>query len=140
MDLSRFDTASGSEEGRWLEPVGLDGKKIGLRIKVLGPDSKEYGRLKDELQKDMVRAMTDAATGVQSKVSLDDTEFDVRRCAKLTVAWEAVDDDSVTWEGKPFDCTYDNAVVMYSKVAAVREQVKRFIESRRNFTKPESLN
>jgi hypothetical protein len=135
MDLSRFDTASGSEDGRWIEPVGLDGKKIGLRIKVLGPDSRKYATLKDEVNKSMYKAIADATTGINSKEAATDTEREARLYAKLTEAWES--DEPVTWDGKPFPCTEENAFTMYMKAAAIREQVKRFIESRRNFTKPE---
>lgn len=142
MDLSIFDTATGSEDGRWLEPVGLDGKKIGMRIKVLGPDSRAYNKLADEVQKEYTRQLADAYNGLAPKLDKQTKEErEVSLYAKLTVEWEStIEGEPVTWEGKEFSCNEENAVKLYGKAVAIKNQIKSFIENRRNFTRPESQN
>lgn len=141
MDLSIFDTATGSEDGRWLEPVGLDGKKIGMRIKVLGPDSRAYNKLADEVQKEYTRQLADAYNGLAPKADKQTKEErEVALYAKLTVEWESLSDEPVTWEGSAFPCNEENAAKLYGKAVAIKNQIKAFIENRRNFIKPESQN
>jgi len=142
MDLSNLDTATGSEDGRWLDILGLNGKKLGMRIKVLGPDSCVYNKLADEVQKEYTRQLADAYRGLppkEDKLTKEDRE--VTLYAKLTVEWEStIKGEAVTWEGEEFPCTQENAAKLYSKAVAIRNQIKSFVENRRNFTKPESQN
>jgi hypothetical protein len=141
IDLGRFDTVSASEEGRWLEPVDFNGKSIGFKIKLHGPDSRLYLQLKQEAQRDGYRIMADIANGLEPRESkLSQEDQDILLCSRLSITWQSTDDDDVVYDGKPFPCTLDNAKVLYSKAAAIREQVLRFIGSRRNFTKPESVD
>ena len=137
IDLSRLDTASGSEEGRWLEPLNLVGQKIGLRIKILGPDSKRYAALRDEVQREAYRALATASNGLEPEVDKrTEAEREAAFYAKLTLDWESTDGEPVTFDGKPFPFSEGNAVKLYNAAAVIREQVKRFCEARRNFTPP----
>lgn len=140
MDLSRFDTATGSEAGRWIEPKDMEGNPVGIRIKVLGPDSRKYGQLRDEVQRDAYRAIASASNGLEPEPEkLTEAEKEAKFYAALTLDWEStVDGESVTWEGKDFPCTEANAVKLYRSAVIVRNQVKMFVESRRNFTLPAS--
>lgn len=138
MDLSKFDTVSGSEEGRWIEPLGFNGAPIGIRIKVAGPDSRKYGALKDELHREMYASLANVSNGLEVKKDEPEDIKEAKFYAKLTLGWEPVDEkDPVTWEGRSFNFTEANAVILYTAVALVRNQVKAFCETRRNFTKPE---
>ena len=141
IDLARFDTATGSEEGRWIEPVDLSGKKIGMKVLVYGPDSKKYGQAKDEVQREMYAMLADVQTGLVPKSKgLTDAEKEAVFYAKVTGAWEPIGKEKLSWNGEPFPFTYENAVKLYTLVPAIKNQVKLFCESRRNFTKPESAD
>lgn len=137
MDLAKYDTKTGSEEGRWFEPIGLDGKPLGMRIKLMGPDSRRYAELKGEVQREAYEAIAAAANGETVKQSKKtDAEKEVDFYSKLTMDWEPTGDDPVTWEGKPFPFTEANARKLYEMVPMVRNQVRVYIEGRRNFTPP----
>ena len=140
MDLSKLDTATGSEAGRWIEPRDMDGNQLGIRIKVLGPDSRKYGQLRDEVQRDAYRAIAAASNGLEPESEkLTEAEKEAKFYAALTVDWEStVEGESVEWDGKPFPFTEANAVKLYRSAVVVRNQVKIFVESRRNFTQPAS--
>jgi len=140
MDLSKLDTATGSEEGRWIEPRDMDGNLIGMRIRVLGPDSRKYGQLRDEVQRDAYRAIASASNGLEPEAEkLTEAEREAQFYARLTLEWEStIDGEAVTWDGKDFPCTEANVKKLYHSVVIVRNQVKLFVESRRNFTRPAS--
>jgi len=138
IDLSKLDTMSGSEEGRPFEPLDLSGKKIGMRIYVYGPDSKKYAQLKEDIQRDYYRMAAETANGITPELSKKtEAEKEAEFYARMTYKWESITSEPITWDGKPFDYSYDNALTLYLKVANVRTQCQRFVESRRNFTKPE---
>jgi hypothetical protein len=139
MDLGLLDTASGSEEGRWIEPVNLVGQKIGIKIKVMGPDSKAYARLRDDVQKEAYRQLAAASNGLEPEADkLTEAEREAVFYGKLTLDWDSLDDTPVTFNGKVFPFTEANAITLYNKVPVIREQVKRFCEARRNFIPPVS--
>lgn len=138
MDLQAYDTLTGSEAGAYIEPIGLDGKKIGLRIKVAGPDSRRYNLLKDEVQREMYKAIADAANGLDVKDAKEtEAEKEARFYAGLTLGWEPTDEhDPLMWGGKPFPFTEDNVRKLYVYSPLIRNQVKVFVENRRNFIAP----
>jgi hypothetical protein len=138
MELSRFDTATGSEEGRWIEPVGFDGKPIGIRIKVAGPDSRRYAELKDALQRELYNSLATISNGLEPKKEETESVKESRFYAGLTLDWEPCDEkDPIMWNGKPFPFSEKNANTLYLSVAIIRNQVKAFCESRKNFITPE---
>lgn len=138
IELSNYDTATGSEEGRWIEPVDFNGKKIGIRIKVFGPDSKKYFELKDAVQKQMYQAIASLNNGLEPKDEEPEDVKEAKFYAALTIDWEALSDgEEVTWDGKPFPFSEKNAVTFYRSVPMVRSQIKAFCENRRNFMRPE---
>lgn len=138
MDLKAYDTLTGSEAGAFIEPHNLEGKKMGLRIKVAGPDSRRYNLLKDEVQRAMYKSIADAANGLDVKDAKEtEAEKEARFYAGLTLGWEPVDEhDPVVWDGKPFPFTEDNARKLYVYSPIILNQVKVFVENRRNFMSP----
>lgn len=137
IDLGSLDTATGSEEGRWITPADLTGQKIGIRIKLMGPDSKAYARLRDDVQKAAYRQLAAASNGLEPEAdTLTEAEREAAFYAKLTLDWESLDDTPVLFNDKPFLYSASNALKLYNSVPVIRDQVKRFCESRRNFTPP----
>ena len=137
-DLAMLDTLTGSEDGRWIEPVDMEGQKIGLRIKVRGPDSKKYNQLRDDVQREAYRSLTQASNGLEVKpIEKSEAEREAEFYARMTLDWQPIDPaDPVTWEGQPLVFSEGEAAKLYLKAAVIRNQVRMFVESRRNFTPP----
>lgn len=137
IDLSLLDTVTPSEEGRYVVPIGFDGAPIGLRIKVFGPDSKAYARVKEKRQKEALKRFSDMQAGTLSDKEEDASAKEIKDLVELSLDWESVDpEDPVMWEGKTFPFTRENAKKLYERVPTVRAQVRAYIENRRNFTLP----
>lgn len=137
MDLSKLDTLTGSEEGRWFEPVDLSGKKIGIKILVYGPDSKKYGRAQGEVKRRLYKEMASASSGLEPKAGEEtEAEQEARFYAAVTGGWESTTEDPVTWGDQAFPYSEANALKLYLTVPSIKAQVKLFADHRRNFTKP----
>jgi len=137
IELSVYDTTTGSDEGRWVEPVDFNGKKIGIRIKILGPDSKRYAEIKNALQKEMYQALAQINNGLEPQKEEPESVREAKFYAALTIDWEPINEkDPILWNGKPFPYSEKNAITLYNTVPLIRSQVKLYCENRRNFTKP----
>lgn len=137
LDLSLHDTLTPSNEGAWFTPIGLDGSPIGIRIRLLGPDSDEYVRAADEKARELAQRMI-AARSNDVAIKGDDlsAEATIKTLARITTAWEPLaTDESVTWQGEEFPCTQENAAKLYRHVPYLREQADRFASRRANFTR-----
>lgn len=131
MDFSVFDTTA-SDEGAIMEvrdPNGVvmqapDGKPV--TITLVGSDSKQF------------RSATRAATnrrlkgGRKLNVTAEGLEAEaIDILAACTLAWHGI-----MLDGKKFECTRENARLLYERFLFVREQVDEFIGDRGNFLKP----
>ena len=141
IDLAQFDTATGSEEGRWIEPVDLTGKKIGIKILVYGPDSKRYGKIIADKNRRLYKSLANVSNGLDPvEEEQTEGEQEAQFYAKITGAWESLSDEKVSWEGQDFPFTEANAMKLYLLVPSIKAQVKMFADHRRNFTKPVSVD
>lgn len=138
MNLAEFNTVEPSEQGRWFEPIGLDGELIGIRIKLHGPDSRAYAEARDLAQRAAYKRLAEKG---KEQPKLDAAEMDSKNAAAITIDWEPIDPKNpIEWDGEPFPFTRANAEKLYSSVPIIRVQVLKWIEDRRNFTKPERQN
>lgn len=139
MNLSRFDTRTGSGEGQWLDILDWDWEtKIGFRVKVLGPDSSEAAKIADEEEKSFQAKLAEAyARGKKKDLEQDELSVDrsIEKAARLTVDWEGAE-----WEGKPLPFTKENAIMLYTNCSHIRTQVLSYHAAKANFTKGESSN
>ena len=95
-----------------------DGKPI--TITLLGKDSDAFKKRQNEIDNRRY------AAGARLKLTAEALKADsVSLLAKCTVGWSGITEE----------CTYDNAVKLYSKVGEIREQVDVFIGDRANFSK-----
>jgi len=139
MNLSRFDTRTGSEEGQWLDILDWDWEtKIGFRVKVLGPDSSEAAKIADEEEKQFQAKLAEAyARGKKKDLVEEGLSVDraIEKAARLTSDW-----DGAEWDGKPLVFNKENAIMLYTKCSHIRTQVLSYHSAKANFTKRESSN
>lgn len=139
MNLSRFDTRTGSEEGQWLDILDWDWEtKIGFKIKVLGPDSSEAAKIADEEEKQFQAKLAEAyARGKKKELADEELSVDraIEKAARLSVDWEGGE-----WEGKPLAFSRENAIMLFTKCSHIRTQVLSYHAAKANFTKGESGN
>lgn len=127
FDVASIDLDAAASEGAdcvLRHPV--TGDELDATIRVVGMDSETYRKARRK----MVDAMVKDQRGRRPK-SVTDEEAEQRRAeavAAITVSWSGLQ-----WEGKPLDCTFENAVMVYTKRPWVLEQVEGFAEDRANF-------
>lgn len=130
MDFKNFDLTAAAEKGATLtlrHPTTdedlLDAKGSPITITVLGNDSREFRRKMDELTRQRQRK--------KGNVSLVEGErLAAELLASVTKAWSGID-----WEGKPLECNYENATMLYRERSWVRLQVDEFVADAGNFFK-----
>jgi hypothetical protein len=126
--LKQFDTVSASEEGAWLhlcapgteEKVYTEkGNKKPLRIKLKGPDCDVWTTFQRKAMQ---------SQGKKESRSSEDVAFeDSKLFAKMTVAWENMPSECG-------ECSYENAIKLYTTYKDIRMQALRFVMSQENFT------
>jgi hypothetical protein len=139
MDIASLCTKEQSEEGSWMEIMGLDYvTPIGAQILVLGPDSSEVVKMADTEQRRALKILSDLQTKKNSKALDEEEPSDVsavRRACLLTKNWR-----SIELGGKQYEYSKDNATWLYTNSPHIRDQVLRYYQERANFIKPGSKN
>lgn len=125
MNLDQFDTVSAANEGVKMELTDVHGavvlKEDGtpLTITLLGQDSDAWIKAENAAQNRRL------AQGARMKLTAEALRSEaIASLAKVTVAWDFEE-----------DCTYENAVRLYTRYPLIRDQVDRFVGERANFTK-----
>lgn len=133
MDLSQLVIDSATDEGAKCEifhPVTEQSFDPPIYITVAGIDSETY----QKAQRDVANKRLKKAAGrgrIRLTTTAEEIEADqVELLARCTLGWENID-----WEGKPYQCTLENARRLYLKAPWLREQVDLFIGDRANFLK-----
>jgi len=126
MNIDQLETtlsADGSAVMEVLDKAGvamLNEQGVPVTITLLGKDSDAYKQRSNQIDDRRY------AAGARLKLTAAGLKADAASIlAKATVSWTGIDDE----------CTYENAVKLYSRINAIREQVDLFIGDRANFSK-----
>jgi len=125
-DLAKLDTNKASEEGVWCEIENpANGELTGIRIKVLGMDSKAYQdqtrKIQDKNLKKGFRGMKNLKTE-----TLDNNKIEL--ICVITTEWE-----NVEYNGEAMECNIENKRWLYKTFRWVFDQVDEFVGDRGNF-------
>lgn len=136
-DISNFDVNAAANRGAKLEIKAPDGSmlmqadgKTPVTITLLGMDSDKFTERKNATINKRIQQ------GARLKITAQSAQDDGNRTlAACTVAW-----DGIVLDGETLECTFDNAVKLYSdkRFPWLREQVDEFIAERENFLKASS--
>lgn len=114
LDLSRFDAMQDAQEaGIDVEIRTPDNKKMGLSIKIAGPDSLRQRRA---IEKMAAQRMAEDDPAPLSPQELYDRQ--TRGLAGATISWT-----SFNLDGNPYELTEDNAYKLYTRFPFIRDQV-----------------
>lgn len=129
MNLSEVgNIAEDQDRGRWLDLLGpYDGKPVGIRLLIVGPDSMAQARARLKLADDLSDMADD-----EGRVNGENRETArLRNLARCIIGWEATED------GKPVPFSFDAALRLLKAGRWVQEQVDEFAGSRRAFARGE---
>lgn len=122
-NLNQFDT-SAANTGAKMELRDKDDAPVmkadgtPMTITLLGKDSDAY------VKQDNANTDRRLAQGVRLKLTSASLIADANALrARCTVAWDFSE-----------PCTYENAIALYTRFPAIRDQVEAFISERANFT------
>lgn len=123
MKFDSLLTKSDHEEGAEMPVLNPQtGEDTGVKIKLLGVDSSTY-------QYEYKRQYNKAVSLMADKKSLSpesEVEAEIEQLAAVTIGWSGVDDVEFSREA---------CIKLYTESPPVRNQVNRFINNRKNFTK-----
>lgn len=126
MNIDDLDTELSADGSAVLEVLDKAGAPLAdkdgtpVTITLLGKDSDAFKTRSNAIDNRRY------AQGARLKLTAEALKADAASVlAKCTVAWTGITDD----------CTYENAVRLYSRVTAIREQVDVFVGDRGNFSK-----
>ncbi|NPD14474.1 hypothetical protein HOY34_04575 [Xinfangfangia sp. D13-10-4-6] len=125
MNLSEVANISEDQDrGRWLDLLDLrDGKPVGIRLLIAGPDSSAQARARLKLADELADMADD-----EGRVSGENREIcRLRNLARCILNWEASED------GQPVPFSFDAALRLLKAGRWVQEQVDDFAGSRRAF-------
>jgi hypothetical protein len=131
MDLTKLEIASASDEGTRMEiyhPVTEQSFEPPIYIWVAGIDSKVWRKASMALQNKRLKKMVQKGRVKLTSTAEEIENDNVELLASCTLKWE-----NIEWEGKKLDCNFDNAKMVYLKIAWIREAVDAFIGDRSNF-------
>ncbi|MBL4919318.1 hypothetical protein [Szabonella alba] len=127
MNLSDVSAiAEDQDRGRWLDLLDpFDGKPVGIRLLVAGPDSMVQARARLKLADELADMADD-----EGRVSAENRETArLRNLARCVLGWEASED------GKPVPFSFEAVLRLLKAGRWVQEQVDDFAGSRRAFAK-----
>ncbi len=127
MNLSDVaNIAEDQDRGRWLDLLGpYDGKPVGIRLLIAGPDSTVQARARLKLADELADMADD-----EGRVSAEHRDTArLRNLARCVLAWEATED------GQPVPFSFDAVLRLLKAGRWVQEQVDDFAGSRRAFAK-----
>jgi hypothetical protein len=125
-DLAQLDTNKASEDGVWCEIENpANGESTGIKVKVLGMDSKVYQdqtrKIQDKNLKKGFRGMKNLKTE-----TLDNNKIEL--ICVCTTEWE-----NVEYNGETLECNMENKRWLYKTFRWIFDQVDEFIGDRGNF-------
>ena len=133
MELSRFNTRKGAEQGYDLTLVDLNGARTDIVITLLGADSKTYQDKLREHQRRRLSMISRTRRLTQSPEELDSEALELTVAA--TTGWIGME-----MNGAEFPYSEENARSLYSDYPAIREQVDVAINERANFLPRDAIS
>lgn len=135
MDFKTLDLTGAAERGAVMtvrHPISdedlVDGKGNPITITLLGNDSREFRRKMDEISRNR--------QGKKKTISLAEGErMASELLASVTKSWSGIE-----WDGKPLECNYENALMLYRERAWLRVQVDEFVADAGNFFKKPAIS
>ena len=126
IDLSDIEASiSRQDEGIDVALVGLDGKTpLGITIRVAGPDSAR-AIAAQEAQTDELLERQDASKPTAKQLA----ERGVAYLARVTIGWSP----NIVIESEERAYSEENAVLLYTRLRFIREQVDRAAGNRARF-------
>lgn len=126
LDLTELDLSASAEAGNVVEiEHPISGEDTGIRITVLGTDSKKY---KDKVREQQQARFNKAARSRSRKsanIGMSDEEAS-ELLAACTVSWSGVKENGD-------EVPVEQAARIYTKYSWIREQVDEFMGDRANF-------
>ncbi len=128
MDFSTLNLTQYADTGaRFVPTHPVTGEDLPVEIWLKGADSElwqtEERKYNDKRLKDMTKRGK-----LPDLTSEELDERGIRLLAAVTVRWAGIE-----WEGKPVDCSPQNARFIYRNLKWLREQVDAFVGDRANF-------
>lgn len=137
MDLSNFDSVKASDEGAVMEVMDptkgvpltfmVGEEKKPVTITLLGMDSQ---KVRDKRNFEINKRLKVTARNRNTTTAEQNEEEGTSLLAFCTVAWSGM-----VLDGKPLECTKDNAALVYTRFPWLRSQVDEFVGDRANFLK-----
>ena len=141
MDLSKLNTAKGSEQGYELQLTNpATGADLGVYITVLGRDSLEFKKLQGEHSRKRIAKMHKA--GIARGVDVAEIEKEtIEVLSACTKSWRTIE----TVDGKPvsnpililgkerLEFSRDAAARVYTEYSWIKEQIDAAVADRANF-------
>jgi hypothetical protein len=126
IDLAKLDTNKASEEGVWCDIENPStGEQTGIRIKVLGMDSKAY---KNQTRKVQDKNLKKGFRGMKNLKSETLENNRIELICVCTVDWE-----NVQYNAETLECNPENKKWLYKEYPWIFDQVDEFIGDRGNF-------
>ena len=126
IDLAKLDTNKASEDGVWCDIENpATGEQTGIRIKVLGMDSKEYQAQTRKVQDKNLKKGFRGMKTLKSE-TLDNNKIDL--ICVCTKEWE-----NVQFNGEVLPCDMENKRWLYKTYRWIFDQVDEFVGDRGNF-------
>lgn len=101
------------------------GADLGIRIKVISPDSPQYRKLGNIIKNRNLQALRKGRNGLTSE-AIDEGAIEL--LVGAVVSWEGV-----VWGGQPMECTSANVRQLFDSCPWIKEQVDEFVGDRGNF-------
>jgi hypothetical protein len=126
MDLKKFDTKSGAEQGYELVLLDPAGTQTDAAITLRGADSDTYQRKLREHQRRRLDQLNRTRKVTQSPEAIESEAIELMVAA--TIGWRGIERDEVE-----VSFSGDAARALYTEFPAIREQVDQAINERANF-------
>ncbi|WP_421439904.1 hypothetical protein [Agrobacterium tumefaciens] len=131
VDLSGLEAlVQSQEDGIDIELVNEKGEKLGLSVRVVGPDSDRMQKAMRDVSAEFAKAAVDAGT-LAENIGDDDGARLSAILSKATLGWSP--NPKIGGQVVPF--SEANARNLYSKFKIIRDQVEAKAARRSSFTK-----
>ncbi len=123
MNIEELFSLDEHEAGAELQIKGKDGMLVDMFIKIIGPDSKKWRKLSNDLLRKSYREEGDAE------------ENKIDALTEATLDWRGFMSD-----GEEFSFSKDRIKQLYTNAPYIMEQIDLFLAKRENFTKSKDAN